>query len=160
MAKFAEHTSVGADRSRAEIEKTVQRYGATGFAYGWDQSRALITFQMNERRIRFVLTMPDRNAAEFQQTPSGRSRKQPQIYEAWEQATRQRWRALALAVKAKLEAVEAGITTFDEEFLAHIVLADDTTVAERAIPAIAKIYESGTMLPLIPEMKQLTGGGQ
>jgi hypothetical protein len=27
MPKFAENTSVGADRSRAEIEKTVQRYG-------------------------------------------------------------------------------------------------------------------------------------
>lgn len=156
MAKFAENTSVGADRSRVEIEKTVQRYGATGFAYGWDQDRALITFQMNDRRIRFILKMPNRNDQEFWQTPSGRERKQPQAYEAWEQSTRQRWRALALAVKAKLEAVESGITTFEEEFLAHIVLADDTTVAERTLPMIAKIYESGKMMPLIPEMKQLS----
>lgn len=155
MSKFAENTSVSADRSRAEIEKIVQRYGATGFAYGWDQDRALISFQMNNRRIRFILKMPNRNDTEFWRTPAGRERKQPQAYEAWEQATRQRWRALALAVKAKLEAVESGITTFEEEFLAHIVLADDTTVGERSLPMIAKIYDSGKMLPLIPEMKYL-----
>ena len=35
----------------------------------------------------------------------------------WEQACRQRWRALALVIKAKLEAIDAEISTFEEEFL-------------------------------------------
>lgn len=62
-------------------------------------------------------------------TPTGRrTRSDDAAEKAWEQATRQRWRALHLVVKAKLEAVESGITVFDDEFLAHIVLPDGGTV--------------------------------
>jgi len=39
----------------------------------------------------------------------------------WEQACRQRWRALCLAIKAKLEAVESGISHFEDEFLSQII---------------------------------------
>ena len=49
---------------------------------------------------------------------------------------RQRWRALNLAIKAKLEAVESGIVTFDQEFLAHIVGPSGQTVK----PLIALQY--------------------
>ena len=41
---------------------------------------------------------------------------------AHEQERRRLWRALLLNIKAKLEAVESGISVFDEEFMAHIVL--------------------------------------
>ena len=43
---------------------------------------------------------------------------------AWEQVCRQRWRALLLIIRAKLEAVASGITTLENEFLANIVLPD------------------------------------
>jgi hypothetical protein len=56
--------------------------------------------------------------------------------EAWEQACRSRWRALLLCIKAKLEACAVGITTFDSEFLAHIVTGDGRTVAERIVPQL------------------------
>jgi hypothetical protein len=46
-------------------------------------------------------------------------------------------------VKAKLGAVEAKIVTFEEEFLAHILLPDDTTVGQWARPQIAAAYQSG-----------------
>jgi hypothetical protein len=36
VSKFAENTSVSAERSRAEIEKTLRRYGADQFMYGWE----------------------------------------------------------------------------------------------------------------------------
>ena len=35
MSRYAEQTSVAAERSRAEIEGTLTRYGATAFMYGW-----------------------------------------------------------------------------------------------------------------------------
>ena len=72
------------------------------------------------------------------------------VYKLWEQATRQCWRALALVVKAKLEAVEANIATFEEEFMAHIVMPDGKTVAEHARPMIASAYKSGKIQPLLP----------
>ena len=150
MSKYAENTSVSADKSRSEIERTLQRYGATGFMYGWEGSKAIIAFKMANRQIRFILTMPSQDDDQFRLTPGkGRERSASQAFAAWEQATRQRWRALALAVKAKLEAVEAGIATFEQEFMAHVVLPNGQTVGEVMIPQIAAAYDTGKMPKLL-----------
>lgn len=148
---YADKTSVSVESSRAEIERTLQRYGADSFAYGWDQARALIEFGHDGRRIRFVLPLPDRGAPEFHRTPTGKPRSDPDAaYRAWEQACRQRWRALALVIKAKLEAVEAEISTIEEEFMAHLVLPDGSTFGQWAGPQLAKVYELNTMPALLP----------
>jgi hypothetical protein len=151
MSRFAETTSVPVDRSRAEIEHTLQRYGADQFLYGWDANRALVRFRMHDRQIAFSLELPDRD--DYAATPGGRRRRSSaQIEAAWEQAQRQRWRALALVIKAKLEAVESGITTFEDEFLAHIVLPNGTTVSAFLLPQIAEAYENGHMPALLPAL--------
>ena len=141
MARYASKTGVSTDRSRIEIERTLRRYGATAFVYGWKGNRARIGFAVHGRRIRFDLPLPDRK--QFQTSPSGRARSGAAATAAWEQACRSSWRALALVIKAKLEAVEAKIVTFEEEFLAHILLPDDTTVGQWAKPQIAAAYQSG-----------------
>lgn len=153
MTRYAESTSVAADRSRAEIERTLARYGATAFGYGWSGDRAMVEFAMAGRRVRFILPMPDRADPDFTLTPTGRDRSSSQAEAAWEQATRQRWRALSLVVKAKLEAVETGITSFEEEFLAHIVLPNGETVGQWAVPQVAQAYELGTMPALMPGLR-------
>ena len=142
---YAENTSVPADKSRAEIERTLQRYGADQFMYGWDQASAAVGFRMEGRHVRFVLPLPDPKSDEFRKTPTGKARSQSQAQAEWERATRQRWRALALVVKAKLEAVESGITTFEDEFMAHILLPDGSTVGEQMRPRIEQAYKSGKM---------------
>lgn len=148
MARYAEQTSVPSDRSRAEIERTLERYGATTFQYGWTEGRAMIGFVMDGRQIRFLLPLPDRDSLDFTQTPTGRERSVTAAREAYEQAVRQRWRALALMVKAKLEAVDAGIVTFEEEFLPHTVLPSGRTVAEEVMPAVEQAYATGAVAPL------------
>jgi hypothetical protein len=88
---------VASDRSRAEIERTLQRYGADGFIYGWEGTRAMIAFRMKGRRIQFELPLPDKATKEFWYTPKKKLCRTPeQAQTAWEQATRQRWRARAL----------------------------------------------------------------
>ena len=145
MTRYAENTSVSVENSRAEIERILRRYGADSFAYGWDQARAQIEFVHEARRVRFVLPLPDRSNREFTHTEARKQRRTSEQAEAaWEQACRQRWRALALAIKAKLEAVAAEITTFEDEFLAHIVLPDNTTVGQTIAPQIADAYDRGT----------------
>ncbi len=125
MSRYAEKTEVTSDRSRAEIERTLTRYGADQFLYAWQADTAVIGFRMRGRMIRLVLQMPDRNDREFRFTPSRNyERSKEAQQEAYEQACRQRWRALALLVKAKLEAVEAGLVELEEEFLSHVVLPD------------------------------------
>jgi len=154
VTRYAEKTSVPSDRSRTEIERTLTRYGATAFAYGWAGATAQIMFEIRTdrgvRRVRFALPMPDRNAKEFTHTPARNARRTPTAAaEAHEQAVRQRWRALALVIKAKLEAVAAGITSIEDEFLSHIMLPDGSTVGEWAQPQLALAYERGEMPPML-----------
>ena len=155
MGTYAADTTVSAEKSRAEIERTLQRYGATSFSYGWEGEHAAVMFAMNDRRVRFVLRMPSRDDREYTHTPTrGNKRTESQAYESWEKACRQRWRALALVVKAKLEAVDAGISEFEDEFMAQIVLPDGGTVGDFMRPQIEEAYVSNTM----PSMLQLGPG--
>ncbi len=57
-------------------------------------------------------------------------------------------------MKAKLEAVESGITTFEEEFLAHLVLPDGSRVADHALPAVAESYRTGRVAGLLPPPRE------
>lgn len=149
---YAESTNVSTDKSRTEIERTLQRYGADQFMYGWDQDRAIVGFRMVGRQIRFVLPMPDKKDRRFTHTPTGKVRKESSAYSEWEQACRQKWRALSLVIKAKLEAVEAEIAVFDDEFMANIVLPNGTTVSQFMAPQIEAAYESGSMPQLLPNL--------
>ena len=151
MTRYAETTTVSSDKSRGEIEKILARYGASSFMYGWDADRAIVGFIANGRQVRFVLPMPQRGAREFTHTPAKNLRRSPaQAEEAYEQAVRQRWRALALVIKAKLEAVETGIVTFDQEFAMHFMLPNGQTVGEWVVPQIDHIYDTNTMPALLP----------
>lgn len=148
MATYAKSTEVSSSKSRDEIERTLKRYGADQFMYGWDEDKAVVGFRMENRYVRFELPMPDRD--EFTQTPTGKQRVASQVEKAYEQAVRQKWRALALVIKAKLEAVESDISTFEREFLANIVMSDGKTVAHHVLPKIDEDYESGNLPPLLP----------
>lgn len=98
---------------------------------------------MEDRNVRFLMPMP--KVEEFFRTPKGRSRTERQAEEAHAQAIRARWRGLLLIVKAKLEAVDAGISTFEREFLADILLPDGRSLHEWIKPQIAEAYESTAM---------------
>jgi len=151
MSRYAENTTVGSDRSRSEIEATLRRYGADQFAYMTSRTEARIGFVAHGRQVQFRLQMPDPADRAFTHTPERKTRRSPQQAEAaWEQATRQRWRALALVIKAKLEAVEAGITVFEDEFLAHIMLPGGRSVGETIRDQLDDAYTGTRLLELMP----------
>lgn len=129
---YAATTTVPVDKTRAEIEKTLARYGANRFAYFKESGMAIIVFEAHERRIRFNLPVPE-------------SKDQKS-----EQAERSKWRALLLCIKAKLESVESKIETFEDAFLAHVVMPDGATVSDHIRPRIAESYSSQKMLALMP----------
>lgn len=137
---FAESTSVPIERSKAEIERLLTKYGAAKFMHGWDAHRAVVQFEMRGRLVRVTLPIPVRDDPKFR---AGRGRTAADVDRRWMQEQRRRWRALLLVIKAKLEAVESGIVTFEEDWLAHFVLPGGRTVAEHVIPEIARAYESG-----------------
>lgn len=150
-ARYAANTQVPLDRSRAEIERTLTRYGATSFGYMSGATESVIVFEIDARRVMFRMPMPERFSRQFTHTDERGVRRKPETaQEIYEQALRQRWRALALVIKAKLEAVQAGITTVEQEFLAHIVLPDGhTTVGQWLAPQLAEAYAGSNMPALI-----------
>lgn len=156
---YAASTDVPADRSRAEIEKAVRKYGGRRFMYGWeedgDNPRAVVAFVIADRQVRFLLPMPDSQAREFTHTPARGTRRSPAEQEkAYEQAVRSRWRSLGLVIRAKLEAVASGIVTFEDEFMAQLVLPEGDTVADRMRPVLAQTFAEGrtppSLLPATP----------
>jgi hypothetical protein len=138
---YAQRTTVSVDMTRAEIERTLRRYGASTFAYAMEAGRAVVMFEANARRIRFDLPLsPLKDSMTAASLKTG------------EQIHRQRWRALLLAIKSKLEAVECKIETFEEAFLAHVVLPDGSTVGQHAAKSIALAYSGNRMVPLLPHL--------
>ena len=145
---YAEKTTVPVEKSRAEIELILSRYGADQFGYAQDRNRGLASIQFRAcgRHIRFVLELPQTDEERFRKTPSrGRQRSCESAHRAWEQECRRKWRALSLCIKAKLEAVESDISEFEEEFLAHIVLPGDISVSQLVRPQIEKAYATGDL---------------
>lgn len=145
---YARTTSVPIDRSKFEIEKLLERYGADQFIYAQEAGRALIGFRYNGRVCR--LTLPILPAKKFSLSPAGKQRTESQMDNAWAQDVRARWRALKLVLQAKLEAVESGISSFEQEFLANILLPNGRTLGEWAAPQIGKLVEAGSMPALLP----------
>lgn len=150
--RYASNTSVSAARSKAEIEDILTRYGATGFVTGWNENGAAVGFVMQGRQIKFLLPLPDKTNREYTHAKVSQYTERPRSPEkalaAWEQACRQRWRALLLCIKAKLEAVKSGITTFEHEFLAHFVIKDGQTVADLVLPQLNEAQR----LNMVPQL--------
>lgn len=133
MALYADKTRVPVAQSRADIEKLLERHKAKqyGTAVDYDMLIARVQFKLHDRIVRFVIALPDPKKL-------GNGIK-------FEQAERQRWRALLLVIKAKLESSENGIETFEESFLSQIVMPNDQTVSQAVRPLIAAAYKDGTM---------------
>ncbi len=152
MPTYAKETGVPVENSLTEIRKTLTRYGATRFAMIEEAGQVGVGFEMRNRSIRFVLPLPRPDAEEFEITTGNQHARYgtgKYSQARHEKAVRQRWRALALVIKAKLEAVESSIETFDEAFMAQIVLPNGQTMGRWATPQIEQAYLSGNMPPLL-----------
>jgi hypothetical protein len=129
MPEYAARTKVPAEKTRMDIEAMMRKRGADQFFSGADKDKALLAFRLRGRHIRFVLPLSGVTSVQHQ---------------------RSRWRALFLVIKAKLEAIDIGITTIEEAFLADTILPDRRTVAEVMLPQIEQAYDTGDMPPLLP----------
>lgn len=127
---YASKTKVPVDRSRAEIERLIHRYGCTkyGTAVDYATGRVQVQFHASDRLVRIEMDTPKD-----------------------EQRRKAKWRALCLVLKAKLEAVASKITTFDDEFMPHIVMPDGRTVSQHVQPRIEAVYATGKMQQLLTE---------
>ena len=125
MSRYAKTTTVPVERSRAELEQTLERYGCDAFGYLHKAGTHTIQFEYSGRVIRL--------GVEAGETP---------------QETRQRWRVLLLWVKATLESIEVGLQDFETAFALHTALPNGETLANKIVPELQRLSEGGK-LPLL-----------
>jgi len=161
MSLYASATGVSVDRSKAEMEKLLLRYGADQFMSGTDMSnaRAVVSFRYSGLPVRVSLSLPNPEDKAFRETPSGRRRRDEQsARREWEKACRQQWRVLRLLIQAQLEAIENKIVKPHEAFLPWIMLPNRKTVGEMYEAEILPALESGRMPKLLGFEEKGSGG--
>lgn len=147
---YAQDTSVTEDRSRQEIERMLMKYGASRFGClsDYEHKFALIEFTYKKIAIQMQIPVPDRQDKKFTRC-SGRMsayrRDESSAQKLYEQEVRRKWRSLSLALKAKLVAVEDGITTFETEFMPYMVTDNGQTLAERFQKSIIAAATTGRL---------------
>ena len=147
MAGYAERTTVAPARTRAEIEHELEKRGASAFGYNRDGSRNIVAFVLNGLQVRLELPMPDRGKYKDYTAGNG---VHVSGQRAYDKEVARRWRALLLVIKAKLTAIDDGISTVEREFLADMVTTSGRTVAEE--------LAAGGLLEPRGELYELTGG--
>lgn len=134
VRRYAQDTRVSSGISKEQIERELRRAGASNIFSGYDDDRKLITLGFRlELRCYKISCSTDR--------PTRRCEP--------EQLEREAWRVLLLMTKAKLEGIAQGITTFEQEFMASLLLPDGSTVADDVLPKVAEAYATSDMPRLL-----------
>lgn len=115
MPRYAKNTSVPVARSKQKIEELLVSYGIEESFMGRSPRGDGIGWKYKGKVYKKNVPMPSKD---------DKTEKQ------YEQEVRQRWRILYMSLKMKFEEIEAGVESFEDQFLAQMCLPDGTTVAD------------------------------
>lgn len=142
--KYAEGTEVPISRSREELERVLERFGATAQAWLRDDElhQIKLAFKRQGKSYRFTVKLVGRK--DCRDTPTGRwERTDKQAQDAADQENRRRFRSLTNYVKALMDAADTGIISSEEALLPFLLLPSGSTVAEAIAPQIESALRSG-----------------
>ncbi len=101
---YAADTSTSVEKTRAELETVIGKFGADAFGYMADNGRAAITFRAHGKGVRFFLPLPSRTEKRFTEYLARGGYRKERTPEAaqkeWEQACRSAWRWRTIARRA------------------------------------------------------------
>lgn len=115
MARYAKNTSVPMARSKQKIEELLVSYGIEESFFGRSPRGDGVGWKYKGKVYKLSVPVPSRDE---------KTEKQ------YEQELRQRWRILYMSMKMKFEEIDAGVISFEDQFLAQMSLPDGTTVAD------------------------------
>lgn len=115
MARYAKNTSVPVARSKQKIEELLVSYGIEESFSGRSPRGDGIGWKYKDKVYKMSVPIPTRD---------NKTEKQ------YEQELRQRWRILYMSMKMKFEEIDAGVISFEDQFLAQMSLPDGSTVAD------------------------------
>jgi hypothetical protein len=124
---YAAETRVPIANTKTEIQTLLAKHGADRFYCAEEPHRAQIGFFLGKTLIKITLPFPTGNLKPVQH----------------DRLKRSRWRTLLMIIRAKLETVEAGISSVEEQFLSDIVTPHGSTVYEEFRPQLATMLSSG-----------------
>jgi len=125
------------DKALGEIQKLLQRFGCNRFGVmtDWDDGILLMQFEWNGLKVSFPASFKGYASAWLKENPWN-NRKQ---------ATKEQWESKALEIgsvavysvlrdwiKANVTAVETGLVTVDDVFMAHVLLPNGQRMSEYA----------------------------
>lgn len=136
---YAQDTKVPVERSQGEIRNMLIKRAATDFTVSEKTDSFIIGFRSEKRSIVMKVPLPQRPSEKATQAS----------IKTYEQLCRARWRALVLCLKAKFVSIDAKVTTFEDEFMAHIFLPNGKTVGDEMREHIEYAYSQGKMPQLL-----------
>jgi len=144
--RYAEGTSVDVHRSQQEVGTLLRKWGASQVIMAWDEAEgAGVRFRLGGRYAQLMVRSPSpKRLAELRL----RHPRTPEKERA-DAEQRRSWRALLLLVKAKLEAIAAGITTAEREFMPDLLMDDGRRLEEWALPVLETRH-----IPALPEASE------
>lgn len=147
-----ENTSVTTDKSQAEIRGLLRDHGATRFTFGESTDLegvrwAGIEFEHAGHMVRMVAPMkpPDEKWVRDKVRRARTKTRQDIENEAYEQEERRIWRVIRWSLKSRMVAIDEGLETFQQAFLAHLVdPSSDRTVWQTVKPQVeAGVFKIG-----------------
>lgn len=139
MKTYAATTVVPVARSQGEIRDMLLKRNATDLTFSERQDSFIVGFRAEGRSIVMRIPLPQRPSEKATQAS----------IKTYEQLCRARWRALVLCLKAKFVSIDSKVTTFEDEFLAHIHLPNGQTVGQEMREHIDYAYTQGKMPQLL-----------
>lgn len=115
MARYAKNTTVPVARSKQNIEELLVSYGIEESFSGRSPRGDGIGWKYKSKVYKMSVPVPS---------------KEDKTDKQYEQEVRQRWRILYMSMKMKLEEIDAGVISFEDQFLAQMSLPDGSTVAD------------------------------
>jgi hypothetical protein len=150
VATYAVATTVSVEKTIGDIRAELLRFGADAVATYEKDSTFAVAFEHRGYHVRLGIAVPPPDDRHYLYTKTRLRRTTVQARAAYEQERRSRMRALYLVIKAKLVAVQEGVMSFEEEFLAHILTPGAVTVAERLLPELQEIAMGDVVPSLMP----------
>jgi hypothetical protein len=129
--RYAEGTAVSVESSRGEITGVLTKHGCMRMAWATEPEGDTLQFELGGQQYRFKIVRPTVDAVKAMYREDGRDWSR--VYDAQSKVDaewRRRWRAHVLLLKAKLEFVEGGDTTLEQEFMPALVTKNGATLGE------------------------------
>lgn len=156
MRRFAEDTTVSVTKSRGEIDDLLRAWHCDGIRWTDNFRDGVVTLEFTWSRdgvdylARFTLQLPTEEEMRTRAIDLRTRRvSDVKLRKVREAAGRHEHRVLLLWLKAALNAVAAGLIDPATIFLPFLVGRNGQTVAEAALPRLAKLLE-GSALALLP----------